>query len=137
MPALRVVLVVAALVGAPIVATPQIGAPSVWPTRDWATATPESQGLDSGVLADMLDFVQVHQLPVHDVLIVRHGRLLMDATFYPYDASRPHDMASATKSITSILIGLALDKGFLESVRERVSALLPNAMPDAADAPRD
>jgi hypothetical protein len=31
-------------------------------------------------------------------LIIRNGRLLLDACFYPYDCTAVHDMASVTKS---------------------------------------
>src|SRR5687767_2609364 len=84
---------------------------SIWPKTGWITATPESQGLDSGVLADMLEFVRARELAVHSIVVVRHGRLVLDATFYPYDGARPHDIASATKSVTALLIGIAIDKG--------------------------
>jgi CubicO group peptidase (beta-lactamase class C family) len=97
------------------------------PTTGWPVATPESEGMDSGVLADMLDHVRDHRLPVHSVLIVRHGRVVLDATVYPYEDGRPHDVASATKSVMSALIGIAIDKGYIKSVKQPVSELLPVA----------
>lgn len=96
-------------------------------TGVWPTATPESQGLDSGVLAEMLEHVRARQLPLHSVLIVRHGRLVLDATLHPFEPGQLHDIASATKSVTSVLIGIALDKGRLKSVNQRVSEVLPVA----------
>lgn len=133
---LRAALVVAAVFVAALAAEQQTSDTSVWPVPDWLPATPESQGLDSGVLADMLEWVHEHHLPVHSILIIRHGRLVLDATFYPYDGSRPHDIASATKSITSLLIGLALDKGLVKNVQERVIGLLPDAAPAISDPRR-
>lgn len=35
----------------------------------------------------------------------------MDAYFYPYLGKQPHDVASVTKSITSTLVGIAVDRG--------------------------
>jgi CubicO group peptidase (beta-lactamase class C family) len=91
---------------------------------DWPVATPESEGIDSGTLAEMLDYVHARQLPVHSILLLRHGRIVMDATLYPFEPGRPHDIASVTKSVTSLLIGIALDKGYLTSVKQRVPELL-------------
>jgi CubicO group peptidase (beta-lactamase class C family) len=85
-----------------------------WPIHGWRTATPESQGLDSGVLADLLDHARSRRLPIHSLLLIRHGQIVLDATFYPYESGTPHDVASVTKSVTSVLVGIALDKGLPE-----------------------
>jgi CubicO group peptidase (beta-lactamase class C family) len=42
-----------------------------------------------------------------------------------YRSNRPPDLRSATKSITALLIGIAVDQGKIPSVKEKVSALLP------------
>jgi CubicO group peptidase (beta-lactamase class C family) len=84
-----------------------------WPTHGWRTVMPEAQGFDSGKLADGLLAIRQKNLPIHSVLVVRNGDLVLDATFYPYDASTPHDLASVTKSITTTLIGIAADQGKL------------------------
>ena len=49
------------------------------PSSDWTTATPEEVGLDSAALGAMMDYVREHEVPVHSVQIVRHGRLVLDA----------------------------------------------------------
>jgi CubicO group peptidase (beta-lactamase class C family) len=103
------------------------------PARGWPTATPESQGLDSAVLAEMLEQARGRGLPVHNVLIVRHGNVVLDAAFYPYPAGTLHDVASVTKSVTSLLVGIALDKGYLQSVHQPVVTLLPGAVPADTD----
>jgi CubicO group peptidase (beta-lactamase class C family) len=104
-----------------------------WPIRGWRTATPESQGLDSGVLADLLDHARSRRLPIHSLLLIRHGQIVLDATFYPYESGTPHDVASVTKSVTSVLVGIALDKGYLKSVHQPVLPLLPAAAPAIVD----
>lgn len=42
-----------------------------------------------------------------------------------YRSNRPPDLRSATKSITALLVGIAIDQGKIASVREKVSSLLP------------
>jgi CubicO group peptidase (beta-lactamase class C family) len=50
---------------------------------------------------------------VHGVLIVHRGRLAFEEYFYEYDAKTPHALRSATKSVVSALVGLAIAKGHL------------------------
>ncbi|KHD09239.1 hypothetical protein PN36_16700 [Candidatus Thiomargarita nelsonii] len=82
-----------------------------WPTHGWRSATPESQGIDSEDLVEALDYLLAAQINIHCLLIVRNGQMILDANFYPGDSV--HNVASVTKSITSILTGIAVDKGFI------------------------
>jgi CubicO group peptidase (beta-lactamase class C family) len=84
-----------------------------WPAGNWRTASPESQGLDSQLLASAVDQVVDKQLGVHSLLVIRHGYVVLDSYFYPYDANSPHDLASVTKTITSVLTGVAVARGLL------------------------
>lgn len=93
-----------------------------FPTATWKTATPESQGLDSSVLAEALDYVRTKGIPLHSFLIVRNGVVVLDAYFYPYAEREVHDVASVTKSFTSAAIGIAIKQGYVKSVDE-VSAI--------------
>jgi len=92
----------------------------------WSTVTPEEVGLDSAALVEMFDFVGKREIPVHSIQIARHGRLALDAYFYPFAAHTRHDLASVTKSITSTLVGLAIAKGYLADVQQPVSTLFKN-----------
>lgn len=87
-------------------------APSVIAT-EWPSATPEEHGVDSGLLADALLTIRDTVPNIHSLAIVSDGELLLDAYFAPYDGSSPHDVASITKSITTTLIGIAVDQGTL------------------------
>jgi CubicO group peptidase (beta-lactamase class C family) len=90
-------------------------ATAYWPGQRWRTAQPESQGLDSQVLASAIDQVLQKHLGVHSLLVLRHGYVVLDAYFYPYNAATPHDVASVTKSITSALTGIAVDRGLIKT----------------------
>lgn len=105
--------------------SPLAGQEAGWPTRHWVRATPESEGFDSGRLIALFDSVKQRNMPIHSLLIVRNGRLLLDATFSPYTAGTVHDLASVTKSITSTLIGIAIDKGYVKGVDEPVLGFFP------------
>jgi CubicO group peptidase (beta-lactamase class C family) len=102
-----------------------------FPSAAWKTASPESQGLDSAVLAEALDFMRTKSIPVHSLLIVRNGMVILDAYFYPYTGHEVHDVASVTKSFTSATIGIAIEQGYIKSVDQKVLSLLPLAPVDA------
>jgi CubicO group peptidase (beta-lactamase class C family) len=57
---------------------------------------------------------------VHSVLLFQHGRLVLEEYFYGYDAKRPHQLRSATKSVVSALAGIAIDRGALSGTSQRV-----------------
>src|SRR4051812_32544049 len=70
------------------------------PIATWRTASPESQGLDSTVLAEALEYVRTQRLPLHSLLIVRNSIMVLEAYFWPYQGDEIHDVASVTKSFT-------------------------------------
>jgi CubicO group peptidase (beta-lactamase class C family) len=57
---------------------------------------------------------------VHSVLLFYRGKLVMEEYFYGYNAQRPHQLRSATKSVVSTLTGIAMDRGAIPGVKERV-----------------
>jgi CubicO group peptidase (beta-lactamase class C family) len=97
----------------------------LWPTNAWPVSTPESQGMDSAPLAQALEFARQREVNVHSLLIVRNGCLVLDACFYPFDRASTHDVASVTKSITSVMVGIAVDQGYLSGAEQTVLSLFP------------
>jgi len=110
--------------------------PDYWPTRGWQSSTPEQQGMDSNVLADALDYVGEQDLALHSLLIVRHGYVVLDAYFYPYTGETVHDVASVTKSITSSIIGIAFEKGYIKDLNRSVFDFFPELHATVPDADR-
>ena len=105
--------------------SPRVPEADYWPTQGWLTSTPEEQGLNSAKLAEGLLQIQQKNIPIHSLLIVRDGRVLLDATFYPYDGESPHSVGSVTKSLTTLLIGIAIDQGKL-SLDDKMVSFFPD-----------
>lgn len=57
---------------------------------------------------------------VHSVLLYQRGKLVLEEYFYGYNAERPHQLRSATKSVVSALAGIAIDRGALSGASETV-----------------
>ena len=101
--------------------SPSLPPPDYWPTAGWRTSTPEEQGLDSSKLADALLAMREQKINIHSLLLVRNGRVILDACFYPYNCATVHNMRSVTKSVTTTLVGLAIDQGKLHMTDSMIS----------------
>ncbi len=96
-----------------------------WPTREWRSTSPESQGMDSETLAKAFDYIRQNRISIHSLLIVRNGNIVLDSYFYPFQQEQMHDIASVTKSVTSTLIGIAVGERKLSGLQQQVLALFP------------
>lgn len=99
----------------------QIPEPDYWPTDGWRSHTPEAQGFSSDKLAELLLAIREQNVQIHSLLVIRHGYVVVDATFYPYDGQTVHNVASVTKSLMTTLIGIAADQGKLDLSDKMVS----------------
>jgi CubicO group peptidase (beta-lactamase class C family) len=105
-----------------------------WPTEEWSRSTPEAQGIDPEALVEILQFFHEEEINFHSVLLVRNGYLVLEVYRPPYDADESHALVSATKTITSILVGIAIDQGYIEGVDQPVIDLFPELTFDNMDA---
>ena len=106
---------------------------SPWPIEDWRTSTPEEHGLDSALILAMLQEIQNQRLSVHSVLIIRHGYLVTEVYYPPYQQETLHPIFSTTKSVTSLLVGKALQKGYLKSIQQKVLDFFPDIAREVTD----
>jgi len=98
--------------------------PAYWPTDGWQTAAPEAQGMDSEILAQMVEHIQKEQLNLHSLLIVRNGYLVGELYAHPYSAGQPHWIASVTKSVVGALVGVAISQGTIKDVHQPLFSYL-------------
>src|SRR5262245_61481696 len=74
---------------------------------EWQTASPASQGIDPGGVADAVAHAQT--LPrLLSLLVVRNGVLVVEQYFNGNRADSVNDGRSVTKSVVSTLVGVAL-----------------------------
>jgi CubicO group peptidase (beta-lactamase class C family) len=104
------------------------------PEGTWHGAgTPESQGMDPGVLADLIEYVTTTYPNIDALAVARNGTVVLDAAFYPHEAEIPHTVYSVTKSVVSTLIGIAIERGLLSGVDVPVVEVLADHFPDQID----
>jgi CubicO group peptidase (beta-lactamase class C family) len=106
--------------------------PMYYPTNGWRESTPEAQGIDSAALAAIVDNIAAKKRNVHSMLVIRHGYVVLDAYFYPYNPAATHDVASVSKSITAAITGIAVDQGLVK-VDQPVLSYFPDESPADPD----
>ena len=84
----------------------------VWPTKEWLISTPEAQGMDSAALAKLVAYGEGHRFD--SLLIVRHGRIVVEASYALYPGNTPHEIFSATKAVTGTLLAMVYKDGLLD-----------------------
>lgn len=90
------------------------------------TGNIEKSGLVTGLLAEMVRKIVDRTYPdVHSVLIIKDGKLVFEEYFYEYTKDTLQELRSATKSFVSALTGIAIDKGLIKNVNEKVLSYFP------------
>ena len=96
-----------------------------YPSPDFIAASPESEGVRSAGISQMLAAIRDTNRDIHSLLIWRHGKLLFEQYYAPYTAETQHSMYSCSKTFTSMLIGVAQEKGLL-SIHDKVLSYFPD-----------
>jgi CubicO group peptidase (beta-lactamase class C family) len=78
-------------------------------------------------LTKMETLISKDSLPnTHSVLISKKGKIIYENYFDGFNSNIPHDMKSASKSISSAIVGVAKDKSLFISVEQSIFDFLPN-----------
>jgi CubicO group peptidase (beta-lactamase class C family) len=93
--------------------------------KPWKTSTPEEQGMNSLLLANAIKQFKQDSINIHGLLVIKNNHVVLDVGFYPFKNNYVHDLASVSKSITSLLIGIAIDKQFIKNENEPVYHYFP------------
>ena len=90
-------------------------------------STPERQGVSSAGLLEFVDALDGIDA-VHSVMLVRHGKVVAEGWWGPYNAASNHELYSLSKSFTSTAVGLAIAEGRL-SIDDPVLKFFPKDAP--------
>ena len=115
----------------------------------WECASPESVGIDRIPIVRLLEKVSQGAFnDFHGILIIKNNKLVVEEYFANSGKwhgvfinsvfrDRCHHLASTTKCITSTLVGIAIDQGFIESVHEPIMSYLPGYVAMLSDGKED
>lgn len=89
-------------------------------------SSPTKEGLDSARLFEWVADLQENDTDaIRSVLIAKNNRLVLEAYFDGWHRDRKQDMRSASKSFVSAVMGIALEKGVVKSIDEKILGFFP------------
>ena len=90
----------------------------------WEVSTPEAEGVDPQLVARL--YWEAAKLEtLYGLLVIKNGRLIAEDYFNGAEVDQQEGRQSVTKSVTSALVGLALEQGYLTSVEQRMVEFFP------------
>ncbi|RPF19696.1 serine hydrolase domain-containing protein [Myceligenerans xiligouense] len=101
-------------------------------TRDLPRSTPAAEGLDPAAVRRLVENLDGMDA-VHSFMLLRHGKVIAEGWWTPYDPGTPHLMFSVSKSFTSIAVGLA----FVDGLFDLDDKVLDHFAAEAPAAPSD
>ena len=78
---------------------------------DLPRSTPEAQGVSSSAVLEFVEAADRGIESMNSLMVVRHGHVVAEGWWAPYDARSPHSLYSLSKSFTSTAVGLAIAEG--------------------------
>ena len=97
-------------------------------------STPEEQGISSRSILQFIEALEETQPDaLHSVMIRRHGKIVAQGWWAPYNPESPHLLWSLSKSFTSTAIGMAQEEGLL-SINDQVISFFPDDTPEEPSA---
>jgi CubicO group peptidase (beta-lactamase class C family) len=102
-------------------------------SRALPRSTPERQGISSSDILAFLEAADKEIDAMHSFMLVRHGHVVAEGWWRPYDADTPHVIYSLSKSFTSTAVGLAIAEKKL-SLDDEVVKFFPEDAPSQPSA---
>lgn len=106
----------------------------------WETSTFSAENMDQSKIDELLTHKQIGSYAkIHSILVIKNGKLVLEEYFYgltrewpfgpgqyiQFERSTLHHQASITKSIVSILMGIALENSIIDSLGEQPFDFFP------------
>src|SRR5438105_1961661 len=98
------------------------------PAGSLPRSSPEAQGVSPAAVLAFVDEADAKADALHSFMLVRHGHVVAEGWWAPYDAKTRHELYSLSKSFTSTAVGLAIAEGKL-SLDDPVLKFFPEDTP--------
>ena len=94
----------------------------------WATSSLHKEGVDTEKISELMRNILNGNETVkniHSVLLVKNGKLVLDEYFYGNHRNGLHSIASDTKSVASLLVGIAVDRKQILNLNQMLYEIFP------------
>jgi len=93
------------------------------------SGVPEAEGVSSPAILNWINAVESDVDALHSFVLVRHGKVISEGWWAPYEKESPHMLYSLSKSFTSTAVGMAVDEGTL-SLDDKAISFFPDKLPE-------
>jgi CubicO group peptidase (beta-lactamase class C family) len=87
-------------------------------------STPEAEGVQSEGLLRFIESVEKNNIELHSFMLLRHGKVVAEGWWNPYQSDIRHIMYSVSKIYTSTAVGFAISEKRL-SLNDKVVSFFP------------
>ncbi len=95
-------------------------------TGDLPRSTPAAEGISTQAVINMMDsLLGLPECDIHHVMVMRHGKVVAELHPAPFRAEDSHTLYSASKTFTSLAVGIAIDENLLR-LEDRVMTFFPD-----------
>ena len=91
----------------------------------WIEKTPESIGLDSIEVNELMDFVKISGFNTQAAILIQGNNIIAEKYGEGYDKANLATSWSVAKNFASTLIGIAIDEGYISSINDPITDYLP------------
>lgn len=102
----------------------------------WETIHLDSLDVDTSGIYQLFNQLNEGGHKVHSILLVKDGKLIIEEYYGKYNVYKNHDLRSVTKSVRSILMGIAIDEGFIDSIDDPITKYIQYPVPQKNLDPR-
>lgn len=96
--------------------------------NDFNFVTPESEGIPSEAIIDFLDYIEELSVNLHSFMFVRHGSIIAEGYYKPFDKDYKNRIYSCSKSLVALAVGKLYGEGLCD-----LKAPLVSYFPDITD----
>lgn len=90
----------------------------------WRTMSLNSQSYDTTKVYQLFNQLKTGDHEIHSIVLVKDNQIVIEEYFSENTIEKQHDIRSATKSVTSLLMGIAIDRGIIGSLDDPITKYL-------------
>lgn len=99
-------------------------------SRGWQLSTPQKQGVSADALSAFSQAIKAEYPSIDSAIMVKNGYIIFEEYYQNSDERTYHTVYSITKSVTSFLVGIAIDQGLIADVQQPIAELLGDPDPE-------
>ena len=95
--------------------------------NDFERVTPESVGIPSSAIENLLDKLENGVTEMHGLMIMRHDKICAEGWWAPYGPGIHHGLQSLSKTYSATAVGIACTEGILH-LDEAIIDIFPDRL---------